>query len=93
MTRRFPPPLPPRAEVEAKLSDLIAGRITPEDASVWASPWVMAEWPVEDEAFRDALECLHMADMPASMEGGYLYGREDFEAWLAEFRAKTGGSR
>jgi len=90
MTRRPVPPPPSRDEVERKLFDLIAERITREEASAWASPWASAyESGIEDEAIRDALEGLYMADGP-SIDRPYLYERVDFEKWLADFRAKTG---
>jgi len=71
--------------------DLIAERITREEASAWASPWVMADDSgVEEKAVSDALEGLYMADGP-STDRPYLFERVDFEAWLAEFRERTGG--
>ena len=93
MDRRFPPPPPSREEVERKLLDLIEDRITREEASAWASPWVTADDPgIEDDAVWQAIGSLWMADGPTSDHPyPYLFGREDFEAWLQEFREKTAG--
>jgi hypothetical protein len=89
MDRRFPPPSPSREEVERKLLDLIEGRITREEASAWASPWVTADEPgIDDEAVWDAVGALWAADGP-TIDRPYLFGREDFEAWLTEFRERT----
>ena len=90
MTRRLPPPPPSREEVERKLMDLVAERITREEASAWASPWVMADdHGIENGPVWNAVEGLYMADSP-SIDRPYLYEPVDFEAWLAEFRTKTG---
>jgi hypothetical protein len=90
MTHRFPPAPPSREDVEQKLIDLIAERITREEASAWASPWVTADDPgIEDRAVWDAVSALWGADGPTT-DRPYLFGREDFKAWLAEFREKTG---
>jgi hypothetical protein len=89
MNRGSPPPPPSRDEVERKLLDLIEDRITREQASAWASPWVTAEDPgIDDKAVWDAVGALWGADGPTS-DRPYLFGREDFEAWLTEFREKT----
>jgi len=91
MDRRLPPPPPSREEVERKLLDLIAGRITREEASAWASPWAGAyESGIEDEALEDALQGLYLADGP-TIDRPYLYERVDFEKWLADFHEKTSG--
>jgi protein-disulfide isomerase len=89
VARRLPPPPPSREEVERKLQDLIAERITREDASAWASLWVTADnHGIEDDAVWDAVSALWGADGPAN-DRPYLFGPDDFGAWLAEFREKT----
>jgi hypothetical protein len=72
--------------VEAKLADLAAGTITREQASAWAEQFDSDL--VEDEAVFDALDLLEGADM-VSTDRPYLYGPEDFRAWLEEFRRVT----
>jgi hypothetical protein len=80
------PPLPSRAEVEAKLIDLIEGQCSREEVASWASPWVRAaDLDVEDLALWDALENLCGADLK-TMDRPYLHGETDFRAWLEELR-------
>jgi len=69
--------------------DLIEERITREDASSWASPWVMADNSgIDDRAVWNAVEGLYGADSP-SIDRPYLFERVDFETWLADLRGKT----
>ena len=80
-------PFPKRAEVEAKLSDLIAGRCTRADAASWAQPWViMKNPPVDDWGVWETLKNLSGADLLTDPTS-YLFGKEDFENWLEEFRS------
>jgi len=76
---------PTRDDVEQKLRQLIAGELSPEAASNWASPWVarFAELKSLDRRTKDAIDGLAMADTPTS-DRRYLYGRSDFEKWLRE---------
>ena len=92
MTDRLPPRPPSREEVDGRFGDLIAGRISREEASAWASQWVTAAIPgIEDEAVWDAVSDLYRAD-GASTDRPYLFDRVDFEAWLATFRDKIKNS-
>lgn len=74
---------PDREQVEAKLADLASGKITREEAAAWADRYDLDA--INDESVFDALELLAGADM-ISTDRPYLYGPEDFRAWLAEFR-------
>ena len=88
---RLAPPPPSREEVEQKLVDLIAERITPEDADAWAWRWVVADDPgIKDDNLWEAVSRLAGCALP-STDRPYLYGREDFEHWLAELRASAPG--
>ena len=87
------PSKPPTSdEVAAKLRALIAGEITPGEASDWASPWITRydEVDVSDDRVRRALDELAGADLIADMDGNYLHGREDFVAWLKRLTGDSG---
>lgn len=74
---------PDRRQVEAKLVDLASGKITREEVAAWAERFDLDV--IDDELVVDALELLTGADM-ISTDRPYLYGPEDFRAWLAQFR-------
>lgn len=74
---------PDRQQVEAKLVDLASGKITREEATAWAEQFDLDA--IDDELVVDALELLTGADM-ISTDRPYLYGPEDFRAWLAKYR-------
>lgn len=79
-------PAPSRAEVEAQLLDLVAGRRTRDEVTSWAMQWVFArDARVDDPAVWAALNNLQGADAP-STDRPYLYGEVDFQAWLDEVR-------
>lgn len=78
---------PDRRQVEAKLADLASGKITREEAATWAEQFDLTL--IDDELAVEALELLSGADM-VSTDRPYLYGPEDFRAWLAWFRRCTG---
>ena len=80
--------LPDRQEVERKLELLIGGAVSREAASDWARPFIVEEGgpsDVSDEGAWAAIEKIGMADLPTS-DRPYLYGIEDFKAWLDELR-------
>lgn len=80
---------PTRAEVRARLEGLVAGTLSPADASDWARPWITEEaGDVQDEVVWDALGALWGADS-AIGPGEYLYGPLDFQDWLADFDARS----
>jgi hypothetical protein len=80
-------PPPSRNEVEQVLNALVEERMTREQASEWASPWVIGDPNIEDKAVRDALDALAGADSPTT-DRQYLFGQADFAAWLDDFRAE-----
>ncbi|MEV6829083.1 hypothetical protein [Amycolatopsis sp. NPDC051102] len=81
-------PEPTRDEVRKQLQGLIAGTLTPGEASDWANPWITEEaGEVQDELVWEALQNLWGADMLVA-PGEYLYGPLDFRAWLTAFEAQ-----
>ena len=83
---RIAPPPPTADEVEQKLLDLVEERITREEADDWAMRWVAADDAgIDDDNIWEALGHLGECAMPTT-DRPYLYNREDFEAWLADFR-------
>jgi hypothetical protein len=75
--------LPMKEGVAQKLSALIRGDLSREDASEWARPWITRLDDVSDLGVRHALEAIYAADSP-STDRRYLYAREDFEQWLSD---------
>lgn len=86
---RVAPPPPSAADVERKLLDVIEGRITFEEADDWAVQWVAADDDgIEDDNIREAV--FHLAgcsERHGYPDQPYLFTRETFEEWLADFRA------
>jgi hypothetical protein len=85
--------LPARSEVVERLLTLVDGRSSPDEVSGWASAWLLADqipgtavrivdWPAWE-----AIKRMAGADLPAWEPGSYLYGTDDFRAWLAELQA------
>jgi len=80
---------PTESEVIEKLQQLLSGKISREEASAWASPWVTKfdEFKFDnrelDRTVKSAIENLAGADTPTS-DREYLFERIDFEAWLQE---------
>ncbi|MFJ1766451.1 hypothetical protein ACIOD2_39405 [Amycolatopsis sp. NPDC088138] len=69
------------------LLDLTEGRLTPEQASDWATPWLTEEaGEVHDDLVWDAIGALAGADMLVA-PSTFLYGPLDFQAWLDDFDA------
>lgn len=79
-----------RQQVIKILRQLIAGELTPQAASAWASPWLDKFDRIADVKTRQGLERLGMAELP-STDREYLYGKEDFEDWIREL--ETGSQR
>ena len=82
--------VPTRADVEAKLLDLIESRASREEVSSWAGYWLHEDFEkgrdlFDDPVLLDALESLSAADL-GGYEMSYLYYEEDFRAWLEELR-------
>lgn len=84
-------PLPPRSMVERKLEDLLADRITPEEAAKWARPYALGEIaertdPTDIPSW-ESLSSLAMCDVKDPDDGGYLYNKVSFRSWLEQLRA------
>ncbi|MFD9895142.1 hypothetical protein ACFWY9_37860 [Amycolatopsis sp. NPDC059027] len=80
-----------RDEIRKLLTGLTEGTIARDEAAQWARPWLAEEaGDVQDEAVWDTIDALSAADS-ATPDQGFLYGPEDFRAWLAEFDARVAG--
>ena len=83
--------LPPRSVVERKLEDLLAEKVTREIVSAWARPYALGDVAehedVTDIPSWEALTSLAMCDVKDPNDGGYLYNKASFRAWLEQLRA------
>lgn len=87
VTRPAIPPFPARSEVRAQLAALVEGRLSREQVSSWASPWVWARQDeCEDQGVWEALEAMAGADS-LTTDRPYLFGTVDFQAWLDDLDA------
>ena len=78
--------IPSRKETLEKLEALAKGDITSEEASNWASPWIInGPYRSTDSIVWEALGSLCAADMKTDTTT-YLYGQIDFTNWLTEFK-------
>ena len=80
---------PTQEQVAAKLRELIAGVVSPEAASEWASPWITRLEEIPDAKVKRALVELGGADLIVDMEGHRLHGRADYAAWLKELTGES----
>jgi hypothetical protein len=79
--------LPSREEVEVMLTDLLEGRISRQDASTWATEFLVDDaLDITDDRLLVALEQLAGADLmnPPDAQFPYQFGPEDFKNWLAK---------
>lgn len=79
---------PSRSETLERLADLLAGRITREQASSWAARWVSDEGLSTgagkfDGAVWEVLTALYAADVHGG-DRPYLYDEADFRDWATE---------
>ena len=78
---------PTKADVVNVLRELANGTMTREEASNWASKWIVMKDPgIEDPKTWRAIDQISGADM-ITTDRPYLYGKEDFEAWLLELQS------
>jgi hypothetical protein len=85
---RVAPPPPSAADVEKKFLDVIEGRVAFEDADEWAMQWVAADNAgIEDDNIWQAVCHLAGCSERHGPDEPYLFTRETFEEWLADFRA------
>ncbi len=84
---------PTLSMVAQKLKQLASGEISREDASAWATPWVIKldefrlDDSTQDRKVKRALGNLAGADTPTS-DREFLFEKVDFEAWLQELTAQ-----
>jgi len=82
-------PPPTVDDVANVLRGLINETMSRQDAANWASHWVTESHSnVEDTRVWEALKELVAADL-ITTDRPYLYGKEDFEAWLEELLASS----
>ncbi|MFE0641128.1 hypothetical protein ACFW2Y_05880 [Streptomyces sp. NPDC058877] len=80
--------LPTPDDIEARFVELVAGRLSRDEADRWAARWVQEEAATWDASSWWALNLLHGVDLPAGTDGGYLHDDEQIRAWLAELRKR-----
>ena len=86
-------PAPTFPEVEAKLTALIAGRLSREEADRWAGQWIYSSESVEmPQAVWNALLRLAGGDLRHGPGEEYLHTVEQFEEWLEELKAHERGA-
>ena len=74
--------LPSRREVRQKFLDVLAGRISREDAASWADAWVDGPHPrVDDFVVWEALKDLSGIDLQVNPTD-YLHNEADIHRWL-----------
>jgi hypothetical protein len=84
--------LPTRSAILGKLSSLVDGDLSPEEASKWAETWVLADKTpgtslrIEDWPAWEAVKLLLGADLQTE-PGSYLHSIADFKGWLEALKA------
>ncbi|MEV5573790.1 hypothetical protein AB0L06_27425 [Spirillospora sp. NPDC052269] len=68
--------------------ELVAGRLSRDNADRWAARWVSDDGIDWDDVSWWALNLLYGIDLPAGAGGGYLHDDEQVRAWLAELRER-----
>ena len=87
--QKFRYSVPTREQVREKLYELQNGNITIEEASNWATEYVLFDDPqiypeIKDQLVWETICKLSGSDLQIS-KGTYLHSVGDFESWLAEF--------
>jgi transposase InsO family protein len=77
---------PTRSDAATVLRGLIEGSMSRSEASAWAMKWVNADHHVPDRVFWETIIAIVGADM-ISTDRPWLYGANDFQAWLEELNA------
>ncbi|PJJ04202.1 hypothetical protein BX264_4606 [Streptomyces sp. 2333.5] len=75
-------------EIEDRFVELVAGRLSRDEADRWAARWVMEDRIVWDDLSWWALNRLSRIDLTASDGGGYLHDDAQVREWLAELRKR-----
>jgi hypothetical protein len=76
------PKAPSRDEVRQKFLDVLAGRISREEAASWADTWVIDDDPeVDDRVVWEALKDLCGVDLRVNPTD-YLHNEVDIHQWL-----------
>jgi hypothetical protein len=75
-------------EIEDRFVELVAGRLSRDEADRWAATWVTRDGVVWDDLSWWALDRLSGIDLPAGEGSGYLHDDDQIRAWLAELRKR-----
>ncbi|MFD3843714.1 hypothetical protein ACFWWC_47120 [Streptomyces sp. NPDC058642] len=75
-------------EIQQRFIELVAGRLSRDEADSWAARWVMEDGIVWDDLSWWALNRLYGIDLPEGEQGVYLHDDEQVRAWLAELRKR-----
>ncbi|MEW2079543.1 hypothetical protein AB0941_39400 [Streptomyces sp. NPDC013433] len=78
----------PGRRLEDRFVELVAGRLSRDEADRWAARWVVEDGIVWDDLSWWALNLLYGIDLPAGESGGYLHDGEQVRAWLAELKER-----
>jgi hypothetical protein len=78
--------IPNKKDIISKINDLIAGKISREEVSTWATEYILFDDPqiypeIDDAVVWNAIKHLSGADL-ITTDRPYLYGITDFEEWL-----------
>ncbi|WP_406865092.1 hypothetical protein ABZO31_33475 [Streptomyces sp. HUAS MG47] len=77
-------------QIEDRFVELVAGRLSRDEADRWAGRWVLEEGLVWDDLSWWALNLLYGIDLPADENGAFLHDDEQVRAWLSELRDRRG---
>ncbi|WP_201845881.1 hypothetical protein [Myceligenerans indicum] len=75
-------------EIEDCFVEVVAGRLSRDEADRWAARWVSEDGIVWDSLSWWALDLLCGIDLPAGESGCYLHDDEQVRTWLAELRKR-----
>ncbi|RFU39408.1 hypothetical protein DZF91_22315 [Actinomadura logoneensis] len=88
-------------EIEERFVELVASRLSRDEADRWAASWVARDGIDWDDLSWWALDLLHGIDLPAGgttggdlhsegdlHSGGYLHSDAQVRAWLTELRRR-----
>ena len=83
---------PSADEVENKISSLLTGKISRDEADRWAAQWVAAtSCPDMHPAIWKALGRVHGCDLTHGPGLDYLHSNDQIAEWLQDFRENISG--
>ncbi|MFC1232658.1 MULTISPECIES: hypothetical protein [Streptomyces] len=75
-------------EIEDRFVELVASRLSRDEADHWAVRWVVEDGIVWYDLSWWALNLLYGIDLPAGESDGYLHDDEQVRTWLAELKER-----